>query len=97
MFDPAALVPSGDGLNAYTPLVQHLADLTVRYSGPVLLVSCDSHLFGKDKPLADPQGATGLIHHTGSVSNLTRITVQGPTIAPAGWIKLTVDPSVLIR
>src|SRR6185295_6911580 len=91
MFDPAALAPGADGLSAFTPFVQKLADLSVRFARPVLLINGDSHIYGEDKPLADPNSATGQIHHTQAVPNLTRITVQGSTNAPAEWLKLTID------
>lgn len=92
MFDPAAIAAGGDGLNAYSPFVQKLADLSTRFGRPVLLLNGDSHVYGADHPLADPSSATGLIHHTQAVPNLTRITVQGSTNAPAEWLKLTIDP-----
>src|SRR5207245_11447671 len=34
MWDPEALAPGGDGLNAYTPFVQELADLSVHFGRP---------------------------------------------------------------
>ena len=70
MWDLTALAPGGDGLSAYTPFVQQIANLTTN--------------FGKSSP-------TGLVHHTQSVPNLTRITVQGSTNAPAEWLKLTIN------
>jgi hypothetical protein len=92
MWDPAALLPGGDGLSEYQPLVQKLADLSQHFGRPVLLLNGDSHLYGADKPLADPTSSTGVIHHTQAVPNLTRITVQGSTNAPAQWLRLTIDP-----
>jgi len=91
MFDPAALVPGGDGLNAYTPFVQELANQAIQFGRPVLLLNGDSHLFEADHPLANPSSPTGLIHHTPPVTNLTRITVQGSTNAPGEWLRLTID------
>jgi hypothetical protein len=91
MWDPAALAPGGDGLNGYTGFVQLLAQLTLNFGRPVLLINGDSHVYGSDRPLADPTSPTGLIHATGAVPNLTRITVQGSTSAPAEWLKLTID------
>jgi hypothetical protein len=93
MWDLSALAAGGDGLDAYTPYVQHLAQLALDYGRPVLLLNGDSHLYEADQPLADPSSATGLVHHTPSVPNLTRITVQGSTNAPAEWLRLTIDPS----
>ncbi|HZZ91374.1 MAG TPA: hypothetical protein VFE23_02370 [Usitatibacter sp.] len=93
MWDPAAVAPGGDGLNAYTPFVQRLAQLALAYGRPVLLLNGDSHLYEADQPLADPTSASGMIHHAPAVPNLTRITVQGSTNAPAEWLRLTIDPS----
>jgi hypothetical protein len=92
MWDPAALLPGGDGLSAYTPFVRELADLSIHFYRPVLLLNGDSHLFFADRPLADSSSTTGLVHHTLSVPNLRRITVQGSTNAPAEWLRLTIDP-----
>lgn len=90
MWDPAAL--GGDELYDYTPYVQRLAELSLEFGRPVLLLNGDSHLYGADRPLADPASATGRIHNTPAVPNLTRITVQGATNAPGEWLKLVVDP-----
>jgi len=91
MWDPAAMVAGGDGLSGYTPFVQKLAELANHFKRPVLLINGDSHVYGADHPLADPTSASGLIHSTPAVPNLTRITVQGSTNAPAEWLKLTID------
>jgi hypothetical protein len=91
MWDPAALAPGGDGLSAYTPFVRQLAYLSLQFGRPVLLLNGDSHVFQADRPLADPSSATGLIHATPAVPNLTRITVQGSTNKPAEWLRLTID------
>ncbi len=93
MWDPAAVAPGGDGLSGYTPLVKRLADLTLRFGRPVLLLNGDTHLYESDQPLAVPASATGVIHGTPAVPNLTRITVQGSTNAPAQWLRLTIDTS----
>jgi hypothetical protein len=91
MWDPAALVAGGDGLGNYTLFVQELAARALKFGKPVLLVNGDSHVFGVDTPLADPSSATGKVHNTPAVPNLTRITVQGSTTAPAEWLRLTID------
>jgi len=90
MWDPEAL--AGNELYNYTPYVQQLADLSVAFGRPVLLLNGDSHVYGADHPLADPTSATGVIHGTQAVPNLTRVTVQGSTNAPAEWLRLTIDP-----
>lgn len=91
MFDPAAAVAGGDGLNEYTQFVKTMADLSVRFNRPVLLLNGDSHVYGSDFPLADPTSSTGVIHRTQAVRNLQRITVQGSTNIPAEWLRLTID------
>jgi hypothetical protein len=91
MWDPEALAPGGDGLNGYDSFVQRLAELSVHFGRPVLLINGDSHVFEVDQPLADPNSATGKIHNTQSVPNLTRITVEGSTPANE-WLRLSIDP-----
>jgi hypothetical protein len=91
MWDPAAVAAGGDGLSAYTPFVQQLATSSIQFSLPVLLLNGDSHLFEVDHPLAVPTSATGVIHNTPAVPNLTRITVQGSTNKPGEWLRLTID------
>jgi hypothetical protein len=92
MWDPAAVVAGGDGLSNYTLFVHELANLSQHFRRPVLLINGDSHVLGSDRPLADPGSATGKIHGAPAVPNLTRITVQGSTSAPAEWLRLTIDP-----
>ena len=91
MWDPEATAPGGAGLNQYTPFVQELATLALRFHRPVLLLNGDTHLFLTDHPLADPASVQGLIHKTPAVPNLTRVVVQGSTNAPAEWLRLTID------
>lgn len=90
MWDPEAAAPGGDGLGAYTPFVRRLAELALNFARPVLLLNGDTHLFEADMPLANPTSTKGLIHGTPAVPNLTRITVQGSTNAPAEWLRLTI-------
>ena len=56
---PAAIAPGGDGLSAYTSFVQQLANLSIQFGQPVLLLNGDSHVFEVDHPLAVPTTATG--------------------------------------
>lgn len=91
MWDLSAI--GSDGLDQYTTYVTAMANLASDFEKPVLLVNGDSHVYGLDKPLADPSSATGQVHHTKSVPNLTRLTVQGSTTAPAEWTRLTIDTS----
>jgi hypothetical protein len=92
MWDPEALAAGGAGLDKYTPLVQKLATLSLQFRRPVLLLNGDTHLYLTDKPLADPNSTTGVIHHTPAVPNLTRLVVQGSTNAPAEWLRISVNP-----
>jgi len=92
MWDLAQIAPGGDGLDKYKPFVQKIADFCSRFDRPVLLINGDSHLFEADHPLADPTSATGKIHGTQAVSNLSRITVQGSINHPSEWLRLTINP-----
>ena len=62
----------------------------MHFGRPVLLLNGDSHLFEADQPLANPNSPTGQVHNTQAVKNLTRITVQGSTNAPAEWLRLSI-------
>jgi len=90
MWDPAAI--GGDGLGNYATFVHELASLSRHFRRPVLLINGDSHVFGSDRPLADPSSPTGQIYGTPAVPNLMRVTVQGSTSAPSEWLRLTIDP-----
>jgi hypothetical protein len=92
MWDPAALPAAGGvGLDQYTSFVKALAEKTLQFGCEVLLINGDTHLLLSDRPLANPNSATGKIHYTQAVPNLTRIVVHGSTNAPAEWLKLTID------
>jgi len=91
MWNPAAITATTNELSNYTPIVQKLADLVEDFGGPVLLLNGDSHVYGSDQPLVDPSSSTESIHHTQSVPNLTRVTVQESTTAPSEWLPLTID------
>jgi hypothetical protein len=91
LWDPEQTAAGGAGLDQYTPFVQALANAALAFARPVLLINGDTHLYEADQPLADPASTTGQIHHTEAVPNLTRITVQGSTNAPAEWLRLTID------
>lgn len=93
MWDPEATAQGGAGLDKYTAFVRALANYSVRFNKPVLLLNGDSHVYLVDQPLADPTSTTGQIHHAQAVPNLTRIVVQGSTNAPAEWLRLTIDPT----
>jgi len=97
MWDPDSN-PS-PGLGAYKPIVQKLAELSLEFQRPVLLINGDTHVFQDDHPLAnlDPTTPIGSINTNvydiqQAVSNLRRITVQGSTTRPGEWVRLTIDP-----
>lgn len=92
LWDPEAVAAGGAGLDQYTPFVTKLADLSVSFGRPVLVLNGDTHLYQADRPIADPTSSTGVIHHTRAVPNLLRIVVQGSTNDPAEWLRLTIDP-----
>jgi len=97
MWDPAAVVAGGDGLDGYDTFVQRLAALAAHFGRPVLLINGDSHLYEADHPLSTAfytqPGGVGDLHHVGyPVPNLTRITVQGSTNLPHEWLRVTIDP-----
>lgn len=78
-------------LTNYTPFVTTLADLSVQFGRPVLLLNGDSHVFKAETPLADPSSALGMIHKTRAVPNLTRIVVEGSGVG-THWLRLAIDP-----
>jgi len=97
MWDPAAVVAGGDGLDGYDQFVQRLAALAVHFGRPVLLINGDSHVYGADHPLSaeyfSNPGSLGDLHHVGfPVQNFTRITVQGSTNLPHEWLRISIDP-----
>jgi hypothetical protein len=92
MWDISGMPTGNVSLSNYTLLVHELANLSLHFGRPVLLINGDSHVYGADHPLADPDSPTGRIHNTPAVPNLTRITVQGSTNAPAEWLRLTIYP-----
>ena len=77
MWDQFANEPGGDGLDRYTPSSRSSRQSEPALQRPVLLINGDSHIYGSDRPLADPTSGIGRIHNTPAVPNLTRITVQG--------------------
>ena len=90
MWDPEAV--DGNQYDKFQPIVDKLAELSLKFKGKVLLLNGDSHKYFEDQPLADPSSSTGKVYNEPAVPNLTRITVQGSTNAPAEWLRLTIDP-----
>jgi hypothetical protein len=92
MWDPAAAVPGGDGLDQYNSVVNRIAKLTRDFGRPVLLINGDSHVYESDNPMSSSDPLYP-IHPLGfDVPNFSRLTVHGKT-EPMEWVKLTVDPA----
>jgi hypothetical protein len=92
MWDPAAV--AADQISGFQPLVEELAKRARRFHGPVLLINGDSHVYGSDYPLADPEATNSKIYGIkAKVPNLQRVTVQGSTSVPHEWLKLKIDPN----
>ena len=95
MWDPAIETESAQ-YDHFRPIVQRLAQETLRFRRPVLLLNGDSHKFTDDYPLADPARQQNKTNYGigKDVPNLHRITVNGSTTPCHEWLKLTVDPQV---
>jgi hypothetical protein len=92
MWDPAAI--AADQTSGYTPFVAELAKRARAFERPVLLFNGDSHVFGADRPLADPSSVNNTMYGIDyKVPNLQRVTVQGSTSTPHEWLKLKIDPN----
>jgi hypothetical protein len=74
----------------YEPFVASLAQHTLAFGKPVLLLNGDSHAYLSDNPLSagDP---LNYMHPGYDVPNFHRIVVHGSTF-PLEWLRLTVDP-----
>jgi hypothetical protein len=76
----------------YEPLVRSIANHTLAFGKPVLMLNGDSHVYLSDNPLAasDP---LAFMHPGYDVPNFHRIVVHGST-TPLEWLRLTIDPHV---
>jgi hypothetical protein len=74
----------------YEPFVQNIAQHTIAFAKPVLMLNGDSHVYRSDNPLSaiDP---LNYMHPGYNVPNFHRIVVHGSTF-PLEWMRLTVDP-----
>jgi Calcineurin-like phosphoesterase len=79
----------------YEPIVKAIADHTLAFGKPVLLINGDSHVYRSDNPLSasDPLNFMHPLVHppTYDVPNFHRIVVHGSTF-PLEWLRLTIDP-----
>jgi hypothetical protein len=96
MFDPTVANPAYADYFAFQPIVAALARESASYSGQVYLFNGDSHVYNSDNPLG--AGSTWLSFYgiNQSVTNLTRITVDGSGNAN-DYLRVTVNsgPQVL--
>ena len=81
--------PAVMGWQGTTRFVQQLATSSIQFGLPVLLLG--SNLVEAAHSLAVPTSATGLIHHTPPVPNLTRHHGTRSTNNPGEWLRRTVD------
>jgi hypothetical protein len=74
----------------YEPFVKSVADHTVAFRNPVLMLNGDSHVFASDNPFS-PSSPNNFIHPGYTVPNFHRIVVHGSTL-PLEYLRLTIDP-----
>jgi Calcineurin-like phosphoesterase len=96
MWDPAFSDANANPsqFDHFTDFVQELANQTLAFGKPVLLLNGDSHKFVDDYPLSAsaPAYQRTMYGLTQPVPNLHRITVNGSTTPCHEWLKLTIDP-----
>jgi hypothetical protein len=78
----------------FTDFVHELANQTLAWGKPVLLLNGDSHIFVDDQPLSAsaPAYQRSMYGLSQTVPNLRRITINGSTTPCHEWLKLTIDP-----
>jgi hypothetical protein len=93
MWDPA-IVGDPNQYDHFTPIVQRLAQDSLAWGRPVLLLNGDSHQFTDDHPLSASAPAVNksIYGISQNVPNLHRITVNGSTTPCHEWLKLHIDP-----
>jgi hypothetical protein len=74
----------------YEPFVKSVADHTVAFARPVLMLNGDSHLFLSDNPFSSAN-PVNVIHPGHDVPNFHRIVVHGSTL-PLEYLRLTITP-----
>jgi hypothetical protein len=72
------------GSSAYAEILKTIAQEARRYTGEVLIVHGDTHVYRFDKPLADPE--TGA-----AVANVTRLEVPGSPFVNWVYVTVTID------
>jgi hypothetical protein len=86
LFMQADTWPGGQD-DGFTEILQLIAERSIEYGKPVLVVQGDTHVYKTDRPLLNGDALHGI---TESVPNLTRLVVQGETTSE--WLKLRIDP-----
>jgi hypothetical protein len=81
--------------NAFQSIVRAIASESRNFGRPVFLFNGDTHVYGKDRPLTNSKWLS-FYGISGSVPNLTRVTVEGAA-GVNEWVKVKVvsGPEVL--
>jgi hypothetical protein len=80
---------AGGASDGFNETIQRIAQRTLAFGKPVLLIQGDSHVHKVDNPLATGDPLHGVMT---PVPNLTRLVVQGSTTRSlTEWVKLHVD------
>jgi hypothetical protein len=90
MFDPTVRNPDPADYAALRPLVQALVEQAASFDGPTYLFNGDTHVFRRDRPLAEGSRWLAFYGVKGSTGKLQRITVDGAELGEAHWLKVTV-------
>jgi hypothetical protein len=77
----------GSASDGFASIVQRLAQRSLSFGKPVLVVQGDSHRYLVDQPLLTGDAVHGVNE---AVPNLSRLVVEGETTGE--WLKLHVDP-----
>ncbi|HUX70245.1 MAG TPA: hypothetical protein VMV41_07030 [Cellulomonadaceae bacterium] len=91
MFDPTVPDPAFSDYSAFQPIVRTIATESAAFHGPVYLFNGDSHVYHVDAPLAAGSSWLSFYGVTSSVSNLTRVTVDGST-GVDDYLRVTIEP-----
>ena len=75
---------------AFEPFIKDIAERTLAFAKPVLMLNGDSHVYLSHNPLS-PADPLSYMHPGYDVPNFHRIVVHGSTL-PLEWLRLTVDP-----
>ena len=72
------------GSTAYAEILKTIADESRRYTGEVLIVHGDTHIYRFDKPLVDPETRA-------AIPNVTRLEVPGSPFVNWSYVTVNTD------